>query len=354
MLKKRITLLELGGTIAMAPNAVGALAPGNSLEEIVASQTSLTKVANITFEQIQNNDSNNIHPEDWTKLSRRIFQLAGATDAIIITHGTDTMPYTAGAVSLALGKGLKIPVIFTGSQRSMLEHGSDARINLEHSIETAIKASEMDIAEVMIVFDYRILRASRSVKITEVGFIAFDSPAYPDLASVTANGIWFSPNAKRADHSVKFELSPHFNSKILAVDVVPGLDPTLLSSLLSSGKCNGLILRGHGPGNIPCEGEYSLLPLIKEATQNLNIPILITTKIFAGRTHLDRYEPGYLAQAAGAIPTSDLTSTMVQVKLMWVLAQGFGSLAELSQIINTNTVGELSPEVTMKPRAINN
>ena len=341
-MSKRITVLEFGGTIAMAPNAMGALAPAKSLRDVFASESELSQMANITLEQLRNEDSTNIHPADWIELAKRITEVTPHSDAIIITHGTDTMAYTAGALSLALGRGLNIPVILTGSQRSMMEYGSDARINLEHAVETALKAAEMDIAEVMIVFGHRVLRGNRAVKVSEARFLAFDSPAYPDIANLTAGGVSFMPGVMRANPSVKFKLAADFKTNILSIDPTPGLDPQILMKILRSGDCAGLILRAHGTGNVPSEGNYSLIPVIEEATHKLGIPVLITTKFLGGSTQLDSYEPGQLAHAAGAIPTGDLTDIMVQVKLMWALAQGHTSPIKLSEIINTNLVGEIT------------
>ena len=112
--------------------------------------------------------------------------------------------------------------------------------------------------------------------------------------------------------------------------------------VLRSGKCQGLLLKSLGAGNVPSEDEYSLLDVIREATHTFKIPVLVSTKFVGGNTHMDIYEPGKLAMEAGAIPTGDLTDVMAQVKFMWALAQGHRSSEELRNVINTSFVGEIS------------
>lgn len=341
-MNKKIVILGFGGTIAMVPDSTGVLKPAKSIEEILTIVPSLREMADITFFELENLDSTNINPSHWTKLALKVAELQGQYDGIIITHGTDTMAYTAGAVAISLGRGLKVPVVLTGSQLPLVNFGTDARFNLENSLKTVLQAREENINEVMIVFSDRVLRGTRAIKNSESRFTAFDSPAFPDLGAITAIGVAFSPNALKFESSTDQKVQPHFQRGILAVDLVPGLEPGILLEILASGKCQGLLLKSLGAGNVPSESEYSLIPVIKKATSELNVPVLISTKFVGGNTHLDIYEPGQMALDAGAIPTGDLTDIMAQVKFMWALAQGFRSSDELKKVINTNFVGEIS------------
>lgn len=343
MEKKRILIFGFGGTIAMVPDDEGVLKPAKSVEEIIAIVPSLKEMAEVSFFELENRDSTNINPSHWTKLILKIQEVHDQFDAIIVTHGTDTMAYTASAVSLALGRGLKIPIIFTGSQLPLVSYGSDARFNLENAMKTAIKASDEEIAEVIIVFSDRILRANRSIKMSEAKFRAFDSPGFPYLGTIDAVGIRFDSNAMKKNDAYQLEIKPHFQRGILAIDIVPGLEPEMLMEILKSGKCRGLLLKSLGIGNVPSENEYSLLPIIHESIQKFKIPVLVSTKFVGGKTHMDIYEPGKLALDAGAIPTGDMTDVMAQVKFMWALAQDSNKTnGDLKRVINTSIVGEIS------------
>ena len=341
--KLKVLILGYGGTIAMVPDSVGVLKPAKSIEEILSIVPSMGEMAEVGFLELENRDSTNINPSHWTKLAMKIAEACDDYDGIIVTHGTDTMAYTAGAVSIALGRGLQIPVVFTGSQLPLIAHGTDARFNLENAMKTVIEAKRSRIAEVMIVFSDRVLRANRSIKTSEAKFPAFDSPVFPQLATITAVGISFIPQAFKAETRIISDthIKPHFQRGILSVEIVPGLEPSILMEVLKSGKCQGLLLKSLGAGNVPSEDEYSLLPVIR-AAQTYHVPVLISTKFMGGNTHMDMYEPGKLALEAGAIPTGDMTDVMAQVKFMWALAQGYRSPEDLRKVMATSFVGEVT------------
>ena len=326
----------------MIPDREGVLKPARNVKEILKIVPSLKKMADVSFHVLENRDSTNINPSHWTKLALCVAGIHDKVDAIIVTHGTDTMAYTAGALALQLGRGLKIPIVFTGSQLPLIAHGTDAKFNLENSMKTVLKACDEDIAEVMIVFSDRVLRASRAIKTSEAKFPAFDSPAFPHLARIDAVGLHFTVSALKANRKSILKIKSKFQRGILAIDLVPGLEPDIILETLRSGKCKGLLLKSLGAGNVPTEGEYSLLPVIHEAIDVLKIPVLVSTKFIGGNTHMGVYETGKMALDAGAIPTGDLTDVMAQVKLMWALAQGHKSLNDLKKIINTDFVGEIT------------
>lgn len=339
--KLRVLIIGYGGTIAMVPDANGVLKPAKQIEEILAIVPSISEMADVSFLELENRDSTNINPSHWTKLAMKISEACATHDGIIVTHGTDSMAYTACAVSLALGSGLNIPVVFTGSQLPLVAYGTDARFNLENSMKTVLEASRNSVYEVMIVFSDRVLRANRAIKVSEAKFPAFDSPAFPHLAAITATGVSFVPQTPKPK-GVALELKPHFQRGILSVEIVPGLEPGLLIEVLQSGKCQGLLLKSLGAGNVPSEDEYSLLPVIQAATKTYHVPVLVSTKFVGGNTHMDIYEPGRLALEAGAIPTGDMTDVMAQVKFMWALAQGNRELSDLRRVIETSFVGEVT------------
>lgn len=360
--ESRIMFLGFGGTIAMTPDKQGPLIPTESVETLVDMVPSLRDMAKIDLIQLVNKDSVNVNPKHWKRLARIIEDIHlnrnRSYDGIIITHGTDTMAYTAGAVALALGRGLQIPIVFTGSQKPLITEGTDAKSNLENAVRTVIEARNKGIAEVMITFADKVLRASRAVKISESKFRAFDSPAYPPLAKISSTGVHFASHArKRTDDVLK--VKPEFYRHVVTLDLVPGLNPEIVKSIIRSGACKGLLLKSLGAGNVPSEGAYSLLPVIKEATSEYHIPVLVTTKFVGGTTHMEMYEPGKKALDMGAIPTGDMTDVMAQIKLMWLLSpqEGLGrhkrksggfldrtDMESFRRLVNTNFVGEVTRE----------
>lgn len=341
-MKKKVTILGFGGTIAMVPDSDGVLAPAKTVDELMSFVPQLAEMADIELIQLENVDSTNITPEHWKKLAEAIWSLSDATDGIIVTHGTDTMPYTASAIALAVGRHFQLPVVFTGSQLPIAEFGSDARFNLENSMKAILRALDENIAEVMIVFSDRVMRATRSIKTSEDRFDAFDSPAFPYLARITASGVRFTATAfTKVKPMPDSRLKADFDGEIFAIDLVPGLDPSLLRSMITSTRCEAILLKSLGAGNVPSEGEHSLIPAIEEAGKK-NIPVLISTKFVGGRTIADLYEPGKKAIDAGAIPTRDMTDVTAQVKLMWLLAQGFHSPGQLREKITRSYAGEVS------------
>jgi L-asparaginase len=338
--KTKILILGFGGTIAMVPDSDGVLYPAKSIDEILTIVPSLKEMADITVKQLINLDSTNLNPDHWMMLIDAILKYEKKYDGIIVTHGTDTMAYTASAVSLALGKSFQKPIVFTGSQLPLISHGTDAQFNLQNSLKVVLEAIKQDISEIMIVFSDYILRGNRAIKTSESKFTAFDSPAFPHLGSITAVGVYFNPLAFKKNPDAQIHVRKDFAKGVLAIELYPGIQPEIIIPSIKSGLCKGLILKSLGAGNVPSEGIYSILPLIRFATEEMNIPVLVSTKFTGGNTHMEIYEPGKLALDAGAIPTGDLTDVAAQVKCMWALNTWNKSKEEFKKIMNEDVAGE--------------
>ena len=343
--KKKVLVIGYGGTIVMiVDEARKAIVPAKNLEEIMKKLPTLNEVADVSMDFLSNEDSTNVGPNDWTRIALYIRDKHDEYDAFVITHGTNTLAYTASALTLALGTGIKKPVVLTGSQLPLSVYGNDARFNFENAIKTAAKASASGINEVMIVFSDTILRGCRSVKVSESSFRAFASPAFPQIGSITSTGIHFSPDARHGDDNIPFEISPHFHPNIVSLDLTPGQSPALLPDLVKSGKCKGVILKSHGAGSVPTIGEYSFLPFIEKTVRHYKIPVIVSTKFLGGNAYKEvNDECAVLAIQAGAIPGGDLTDVMTEVKLMWILAQGAFDEQQIRGRILDNVVGEISP-----------
>ena len=342
--KKKILIIGYGGTIVMVVDTIRkAVVPAKNVEEVLKLIPNLSEVADVKMEVLSNKDSTDVGPDDWTRLAMFIYDNHDAYDGFVITHGTNTMPYTSSSLTLALGKGLKKPVIITGSQLPLTVYGNDARFNFENAVKTAVIAAKENIAEVMIVFSDLILRGCRAVKISESNFRAFQSPAFPEIGTITSTGIHFNHNARKADFSIPFNLNPRFSTNIISIDLTPGQSPSMIEALVHSGKCNGVILKSHGAGSVPINAEYSFLPFIKRTVHEYKVPVIVSTKFLGGNAYKEiNDENAIKAIEAGAIPGGDLTDVMTEVKLMWLLAQGTSSSEVIREKILTDYVGEIT------------
>jgi L-asparaginase len=340
---KRVALIGFGGTIAMVPNAEGALAPATSAEKLVEHAPGLRQMgAKLEIIQLLNKDSTNIHPKDWTLLIDKIAELQGAYDGFIVTHGTDTMPYTATAIALAFAESLPKPIIFTGSQLPIIDPGTDARVNLERSMKILLEALDEGVHETMIVFSDKVLRASRTIKTSEARFDAFDSPAFPHLANITATRTVFSPLAYRHRRKSSPAGASHkeFETGVVSLDVWPGLEPQALRTITDSANCTALILKSLGAGNVPSAGKHSLIPVIRETVKS-GKPVIIATKFVGGETIPEIYETGREALKAGAGHAGNMTDVAAEVKLMWLMSQGLRTPKAVNQAMLRSYDGEV-------------
>lgn len=343
-MKPKILHIAYGGTITMIVKD-NRVMPAEKMEDILKLIPSLSDVADITFSFLTDKDSTNVNQDDWTRLGLHIAKNMDAFDGFLITHGTNTLAYTASALSLALGPGLQKPVVITGSQLPLTVYGNDARFNFENSVQTLAVAIQEEIAEVMVVFDDLVLRGARAVKVSEQSFRAFMSPAFPPIGTITSTGVRFDRNVHKKNPEVQFALRPHFTPGVLSIDLTPGQLPSLFMAIVESGKCKGIVLKSHGAGSVPIEGEHNFIPFIKITVNEYKIPIIISTKFLGGNPFKKTNdEPAVLALEAGAIPSGDLTDVMTEVKLMWVLAQGVNAITEVRSSILRGYTGEISEE----------
>nr|NIV15464.1 asparaginase [Fodinibius sp.] len=207
---KKILIIHTGGTFGMMPmKPRQTLAPNQVEERVTAHVPELEKIASIDFNMIFNLDSSNIQPRHWQELAVLINQNIEAYDGFVIIHGTDSMAYTAAALSFMLNN-LPKPVILTGSQRPLAEIRTDARINLINAVELATRP----IPEVGIFFGTELFRGNRAVKVSSTDFHAFESPNFPSLAEV---GLDVEIFTHRFPPTEAFQLKPDMSDKVLAV-----------------------------------------------------------------------------------------------------------------------------------------
>ncbi|MCL2442649.1 MAG: asparaginase [Treponema sp.] len=365
--KPKICLIYTGGTIGMTRDRDGTLRPPEKPEDFYKIDPELKESIDIKFFTIENDDgtimnkdSTNMIPDDWTKISKEIYnRRADGFDGFVIAHGTDTMHFSASAVAFALGKNLNFPVVFTGAQTAPDIHHGDARVNLLRAFKVAAK----DIAEVVICFGDYVYRGCRAQKKDERRFDAFESPSFFPLAYITEEiivshlakkrndkreEIDFTPDFESATGKVKdIVFEPNFSSGICQVSLIPGLEPKLLRTLIFDAECKGIVLQSFGAGNVPNEGDFSWTGFIEESTDR-GKPVLITSQFPANATLHTAYEPGRKAIEAGAIPTGNMTSACATAKFRWVLAHrdvvrldGVKKLDKIKEMMNMSFIGEL-------------
>ena len=359
---KRILFLYCGGTIGQVPqmhgNEVVLTAPKDDAEFRSVCGPIIGKVSTeahveVTFELVTTKDSTNMTPSDWEKIIFRVkkAQDEESYDAVGIAHGTDTLAYTTTALAFALhGKnpeksGLRIPVCVTGAQNPVYQQGGDGRFNLENLFRTLIVAMNLGIADVLINFWNRVLLGCRAIKVNEKAFDAFHSPAYPDVGSIDSNGVHLQSDLLRhkKDAGEHIVLAPKFGRGVLSIELAPGVEPTTILSFVVGGGVSALVFKSLGEGNVCSEGEYSLIPAIKQITEEYATPVLITTKFVGGGAGAAHYETGLKAIQAGGIPCFDQTDVAVDVKVRWLLGNAICSdVAGFRKAMATSYAGEVT------------
>ncbi len=287
-------------------------------------------LAEVSIEVMFNKDSSNMEPRDWISIARKIDSLMSLYDGFVVIHGTDTMAFTASALSFMLCNCPK-PVILTGSQRPLRDLRSDAPRNLTNAVEIAARG---EIKEVAVFFDSALLRGNRAKKISIPSYKAFESPNLPPLATVGVKTEYFPQKLPVGPYL----LDPRIETHVISLPLFPGINTELLNGLLHKGV-KGVVLSAFGPGDIPM-GEQSIVQLIRGLVEE-GIPTVICSQAVFGRVDLNLYETGRAARDAGAISACDMTWETSIIKMMVLLGRGLALQAFRTQF-QKNLSGELT------------
>ncbi|MCH2232708.1 MAG: asparaginase [Crocinitomicaceae bacterium] len=339
MQSPNVLLIYTGGTIGMVNDPeTGALIPFNfeHLYENVPELRQFDYTINVASidEPI---DSSEMQPSNWAAIAKTIFDKYTHYDGFVILHGSDTMAYTASALSYML-QGIRKPIILTGSQLPIGQIRTDGKENLITAVEIA-GMKDLDgnaiLQEVAIYFEYRLYRGNRTSKVSANHFEAFQSGNYPNLAEAGVN-IFFQPEYLFRTELSAPTLVTEMDNAVAVIRLFPGINIEHYASIFESTK--GIVIESFGAGNAP--SNKSLEKALSDYTAKGGL-LLNVTQCSSGSVSLGKYETNEIFTRVGAVNGKDLTTEAAVTKLMFVLAQNI-DIELKKEILEKNLCGELS------------
>lgn len=291
----------------------------------------------VSFDPVK--DSSNIDPEVWIKIAEIIEENYNNFDGFVVLHGTDTMAYTASALSFMM-ENLGKPVILTGSQLPIGLLRTDGKENLITAIEiSAAKENKLPaVPEVCIYFDNKLTRGNRTTKLSAEHFDAFNSPNYAPLAEVGLHLKYFNNLIRYPSGDQEFIVHKTFDNNVAILKLFPGINRKLIQAIIGTEGLRGLIIETFGSGNAPTYQWF--LDDLKQYIDNGGI-ILNVTQCHGGSVEMGLYETSRQMLAAGVISGKDITSEASVTKLMHLLGR-HSSREKVVESLNKSMAGEIS------------
>ena len=338
-----VLLIYTGGTIGMIENPdTGALESFN-FDELLKQVPELKRF-NYQIDTYQFQppiDSSDMEPELWVKMVRIIEEHYDTYDGFVILHGTDTMAYTASALSFMLDK-LSKPVIFTGSQLPIGVARTDGKENLISSVEIAAAKDDDGhalVPEVCICFDNMLMRGNRTTKVNSDNFRAFRSENYPLLAEAGIHIKYNRTNIRYPDDpECKVKALPRLDTRVSVLKIHPGITPQVVRNILCGEETRAVIMETYGSGNAPSKEWF--LDIVREAIAMDKILVNVT-QCLAGTVDMDLYATGKKLKDAGVIGCRDITVESALAKLFHLMGN-YESNDEVRQKLDMNLRGEIS------------
>lgn len=339
-MKKRIYIAYTGGTIGMKKSPQGYIPVEGYITDVLNSMTELKRAEMPEFTISEYSpviDSSNMSPRDWQYIANDIKQNYAQYDGFVVLHGTDTMAYTASALSFMF-QDLAKPVIVTGSQIPLSEIRSDGLNNLLNALYLA---ANYPIYEVGLFFNNKLYRGNRATKSDADGFNAFDSPNLPALVDagiqIEVNSNLLLPKPKLTSQDNELNVIEIKDQPIGVVSLYPGISHLVIANILAQ-PVNALIIQSYGVGNAP--EDPKLLAEIKQANDR-GILVVNRTQCHRGRVFMDGYATGHALKEAGVLSAHDMTLEACLTKIHHLLSQNL-PFEEVRMLFNKNLKGEMS------------
>ena len=327
--KRKILLLTTGGTIASVPGGEGLEPHRSGVMERELEQ--LRTYYDITVRDVMCLDSSNIRPEEWQMIAGEIFEHRKGYDGVVVSHGTDTMAYTASAVTFML-PDIDVPVVFTGSQLPLRDVLSDGPDNLR----TAFAMAASGHCGVFLAFDRKVMLGCRAVKVRASGFSAFESVNARYAARVSNLGLVVDSRVLRLPTGPA-RLCPDISREVFLLKLTPGLNPAIFDMLAAMGY-KGIVVEAFGLGGINVLNKG--LRGIRRAVED-GLSVVVTTQCLYDSSDLRVYQVGNKLLELGVIQGRDMTSEAAMTKLMWAIGQGMDQ-AEIAAFFGQNIAGEIT------------
>lgn len=326
-------MLTTGGTISSIESEYGLIPSSHVILDKMG--IGFNSSFDLTVKEILLLDSSNIQPEEWNVIAMAIYDGLKDYDGIVVTHGTDTMAYTASMISFMIQNPDK-PIVFTGSQVPLNNYLTDAISNLR----TAFEMAQSGVGGVFIAFDRQIILGTRAVKVRTTSFHAFESINVKPAGVVDSYGL--NLNFKHIpNYNKPFSFNNKINPNVFLLKLTPASNPDIIDLLISS-NIEGIVVESFGSGGI----QFIRRDFVSKLEQAVKkgIPVVVCSQCLYEGANFGIYQVGKKALSAGVIEAKDMTTEATITKLMWVLGQT-NDLSQIRKYFKTNLAGEISEKL---------